>query len=344
MRVVLAGTGVFAIPPTGYGGVERTIDELARALTAAGADVRVVNTVRRGRSLDEYWFARELPRLLAPVPYDVLHASTPLVANRLAGKHLPYVYTTHSRHWFLRERWTERWGYFLERRAVVRARAAISLTERLRRQVRAAVGARMPSEQPVIPIGVDTDRFRPDLPARTGRRLLGVGVIARFKRWEVAAEAARGTGAELALVGPIPDAAYARELRAIGPHVTLRGEVTDEELRRLFATSDVLVHPSRVELLAGVVLQGLASGLPVIGADPVADLIRSGATGFGAPADLPETELTPFFARSIRTLLEDAPLRAAMGAAARRDAEERYAWPVVARDHLALYARVAGGG
>jgi hypothetical protein len=76
VRVLLVGTGVYPIPPTGYGGVERTISELSRALAQAGAEVTVLNRVRRQRSTDEYRFALELPKLLRRERFDVLHAGS----------------------------------------------------------------------------------------------------------------------------------------------------------------------------------------------------------------------------------------------------------------------------
>ena len=118
--MLLLGTGVQPDPPTVYGGVERSIAELHRALVAAGAEVVLLQRLRRGRSIDEYWFARELPGLLRGVDYDAVHAATPVVGNRLAGIGRPYVYTTHSRHWFWRQGLRHRWGFFLERRAVRR--------------------------------------------------------------------------------------------------------------------------------------------------------------------------------------------------------------------------------
>jgi glycosyltransferase involved in cell wall biosynthesis len=45
----------------------------------------------------------------------------------------------------------------------------------------------------------------------------------------------------------------------------------------------------------------------------------------------------------VERLLADEPRRAAMGAAARRLAVERYSWPDVARRLEAVYERVAGG-
>ncbi|HEV2316196.1 MAG TPA: glycosyltransferase family 4 protein [Thermoplasmata archaeon] len=339
LRVLLVGTGVFSIPPTGYGGVERTLDELARALTSAGASVEVLNEVRRGRTIDEYYFALHLKRLLRGRAYDALHASTPVVANRLAMLGLPYVYTTHSRHWFLREGWRQSWGYFLERRAVLRARAAIALTKTLRDQMVRALAPRGPTEFPVVPIGVDLERFRADASARNGRRVLGVGVIRPFKRWEVAAQALRGSGLELTIVGPISDPGYAAGLRAIGPHVRLAGELSEGELTREFARSDLLVHPSSVELLAGVVLQGLAAGLPVVGAPPVADLIDEGVTGFVVPDGDGTAAMSDRLAAVVTGILADPAMHRRMSEAARASAERRFSWPAVARAHLELYAR-----
>ena len=339
MRVLLVGTGVQPIPPAGYGGVERTLAELARALRAEGAEVEVVNEVRRGRSIDEYWFARTLPRQLARRKFDALHAATPVVANRLAMVGRRYVYTTHSRHWFRRDRWTERWGFFLERRAVRRSAAVVALTSTVLDRMRAVLGPRLPARAPVIPIGVDTDRFRPDLSARDGTRALGVGVVAPFKRWELAAQALAGTGATFELVGPTPDPEYAGQLRAIGPHVRLRGEVGDDELARSYARSDLLLHPSSVELLAGVVLQGLSAGLPVVGGPPVAGLLEEGVTGTTLPNDA-SAETRGRWRATVQGLLADTSRRQAMGAAARASAERRFAWPTVARAHLALYREV----
>ncbi|MCI4331938.1 MAG: glycosyltransferase family 4 protein [Thermoplasmata archaeon] len=342
MRVLLVGTGVQPIPPPGYGGVERTIAELARALRDAGEDPVVVNRVRAGRSVDEYWFAWELPKLMRAQQYDVVHASTPVVAQRLSMARIPFVYTTHSRHWFECSGARQRWGLYLERRAVRRAARAIALTDTLRRRIATLVpSARSPQ---VIPIGVDTDAFRPDPERRTGRRVLGVGIVRPFKRWELAARALRGTGWELRIAGPVPDAAYADLVRRAGDRVELLGEVSEPRLRELYAESDVLVHPSRVELLAGVVLQGLSAGLPVLGAEPIVDLVETGVTGAIAPVGSPEEELVRFLHTWAVRLRDEPDTRRSMGAHAREVALTRFAWTNVAEAHRSLYRAVVAGG
>ena len=341
MRILLAGTGIQPIPPTGYGGVERTIAEYAKALTAAGHVPIIVNTVRRRRSLDEYWFARELPKLLRGMAFDVVHASTPVVANRLAQVRQPYVYTSHSRHWFERDRPGAYWGYFLERRAVARSAATVALTERLRAAMVAAV-RRPPPELWTIPLGVDVARFAPDPGARTGRTALGVGLVAPFKRWHLAAGALRGTGIRLRIAGPTPDPAYARAVRAAGDDVTLLGEIPDDALREEYARADLLLHPSRVELLAGVVLQGLAAGLPVVGADAIAGLAEEGVSGWCAPAGASEEELTRFLRERAVALVADPTARGRAATAARQRAVAEFSWAHVVARHLALYERVRG--
>ncbi len=340
MRVVLVGSGVQPIPPTGYGAVERIIADLQAGLIAAGHSAVVVNQVRHRRMRDEYPFAWALPRLLRDIPYDVLHAHSPVVANRLAGLGLPFVYTSHSRHWFYREQWSHRWGYWLERRAVRRAPATIALTETLAQTMRAVVPSTHPLPLTVIPFGVDAGRYAPAWDRRDGRHALGVGVVAPFKRWELAAQALRGTGITLRIAGPTPSPQYAASVRAAGDSVELLGEVDDATVRTLFAESDLLVHPSGVEVLSATVLQGLAAGLPVLGGSAVRGVVTDGVDGWA----LDDASAGPFVAalreRAV-ALARDPARRRAIGDAARATALDRYAWPKIVEAHVGVYRPVA---
>ena len=340
MRILLIGGGVQPIPPTGYGAIERILADLQAALVSAGHEAEVVNRVRHRRMRDEYPFAWELPRLLRGRPYDVLHANTPVVANRLALGGYPYVYTTHSRHWYYRAQLSHRWGYWLERRAVRRARAVIALTPTLARTMAERVRPPLPPVA-VIPFGVDAERFRPAWERRTGRAVLGVGVVQPFKRWELAARAMRGLGVRLRIAGPLGSEEYASRVRTSGDQVELLGEVSAEELVRLYAESDVLLHPSSVEVLSATVLEGLASGLPIVGGPSVADVVENGRTGFSTPDDDLDA-----FVRTMRTsvseLIGNDARRREMGEAARATAQERYSWARVVSEHLRVYAAAAG--
>jgi glycosyltransferase involved in cell wall biosynthesis len=340
VRVLLIGGGVHPIPPTGYGAVERILSDFRDALEAAGQEAIIVNRVRHRRMRDEYPFAWELPRLLRAERYDVLHANTPVVANRLASKGFPFVYTSHSRHWYYRERLSHRWGYWLERRAVRKASAVVALTEPLARTLRAAVRPPLPPIS-VVPFGVDSARFRPAWERRTGANGLGVGVVAPFKRWHLAARALLGTGGTLTIAGPVISAPYAEEVRRAGPHVRLLGEVAEKELESLFAESDFLLHPSAVEILSATVLEALAAGLPVVGGAGVEGVVDDGVTGWRLDDRDPEA-FTAAMRDRVRTLLEDAALRRAMGDAARTVAQDRYGWPGIVARHLEIYRSVLG--
>jgi glycosyltransferase involved in cell wall biosynthesis len=342
VRVVLIGGGVQPIPPTGYGAIERILADFQGALTAAGHSAVVVNRVRHRRMRDEYPFALELPGLLRHLDYDVLHANTPVVGNRLAWSGFPFVYTSHSRHWFFREGWTHRWGYWLERRAVRRANAVVALTEPLARTMRATVPSPQPLPISVIPFGVDSERFAPDWSRRDGTRALGVGVVLPFKRWDLAARALRGTGLRLSIAGPLPSPDYAAAVRAAGDSVELLGEVEDTTLRRLYAESDVLLHPSAVEILSATVLQGLAAGLPVLGGSALESVVENGRTGWSCPDSDPAQFVDTLRSRATQLRTEET-VRRTMGEAARSVALDRYAWPKVVESHLAVYRSLAGG-
>ncbi|MGA8710151.1 MAG: glycosyltransferase family 4 protein [Thermoplasmata archaeon] len=341
VRVILIGGGVQPIPPTGYGAVERILDDFRAALIAAGHEAEVVNQVRHRRMRDEYPFAWQLPRLLRGEHYDILHANTPVVANRLAFGRFPFVYTSHSRHWFYRQQLSHRWGYWLERRAVRRASAVVALTSTLARTMAATVRPPLPPVS-VIPFGVDSDRFRPDWTHRTGREILGVGVVLPFKRWELAARALRGLGVRLRIAGPLPSPEYAAAVRTAGDRVEMLGEVSQEELVRLYAESDVLLHPSSVEVLSATVLEALASGLPVVGGGAVEGVVEEGTTGWS----LPDADASAFVAAMrdrVSRLLSSEATRHEMGERARESAQRRFAWPEVVAAHLRVYETVKAG-
>lgn len=71
-----------------------------------------------------------------------------------------------------------------------------------------------------------------------------------------------------------------------GTKTVLTGVMTGEALSQAFASADVFVMPSESETLGFVVLESMASGVPVVGADAggIPDLIRHGEVrvfGFG---------------------------------------------------------------
>lgn len=341
VQVTLLGTGVRPIPPAGYGGIERTLAELSRALGAMGVSVTVLNEVHPGR-LGEYRFAATLPKRREELQGTVVHASTPVVARQLWRMRIPFVYTTHSRHWFSVSGPTQRWGLRLERRAVTRARCAIALTSTVRARLLGAFPPeRAPRRVETIGLGVDLTRFAPRFSVGDPRVALGVGALLPVKRWDWAARALAGSGIRLRLVGPAPDSRYARAL-ARGPGVELLGEVGDQVVREELEGAGFLIHPSAAELFPGVVAQAMAAGRPVVGMAPIAGLVDHEKTGLivrwatGGPA----AAVAALRTAALR-LSGDETLRAQLGRAGRAKALREFDWHAVARAHAELYGRVA---
>jgi glycogen synthase len=124
-----------------------------------------------------------------------------------------------------------------------------------------------------------------------------------------------------------------RELAALGVRVRFLDWIDHDETLRLMARCALLLFPSAWgEPLSRVMLEAMATGAPILamptGGTPGA--IRDGVNG--------ALEATPAgFAQRLSELLARPAQRAALGAAARRTAEERYGRDVVLAQVEALY-------
>ena len=181
--------------------------------------------------------------------------------------------------------------------------------------------------------GVDAEAFAPayrssqlreELAPGAETLLLYVGRLAPEKRLGLLLEAfvrlrERETGGvALVLVG---DGPMRKELEARGePDVHFAGYRTGAALAAAYASADVFAFPSDTETFGNVVVEAMASGLPVVGVDRggVGDIIRDGETGFLVP---PGDAVA--FAAALAALVRDPGMSRQMGSCARRDAESR---------------------
>ncbi len=147
----------------------------------------------------------------------------------------------------------------------------------------------------------------------------------------------------------VNEAGLADHFRAIGEIGLAAGrggsysELPAADVIDLYKSADVFVSPSIFEAMPLVLIEAMAAGLPVVASDVIGcrDVVADGETGFlcgrGDAAG---------FAARIDAVLADAGLRARLAEQARKSAR-RYAWPVVAAEHIALFeelARGRGGG
>ena len=128
-------------------------------------------------------------------------------------------------------------------------------------------------------------------------------------------------GTRLAFVGDGPHAEALRRHFA-GTATFFAGQLRGEALSRAFATADVFLMPSETETLGFVVLEAMASAVPVVAvrAGGIPDLVRHGSTGFLYEPGHPEQAAT-----LVRQLLHDPALRQRLGEAARAEAT-RWSW------------------
>jgi glycosyltransferase involved in cell wall biosynthesis len=191
----------------------------------------------------------------------------------------------------------------------------------------------------VVPNHVATDRFAPDgTVAREKGLVVYVGRLSPEKNLPALVDAvARVPGARLKLVGdgddrPQIEAAAARAR----VDVDFAGTVPNETLPALLNQAEVFVLPSRYEGQPKAVLEAMACGVPVLGADAagIRDLITHGETGWLASGD------AAGLADGLRALLSDPPLRARLAASARDAVVARHSLDAVAAAELAVIDEV----
>lgn len=151
---------------------------------------------------------------------------------------------------------------------------------------------------------------------------------------------AGGCDAWLALVGSSVSEfdVYLRRKPASYPRLLNLGAVSEAEKRDLLAAATLLVHPSRVESLGLVYLEAWANGQPVIAADTAVsrEVITAESDGLLVPFGSVDR-----LAGAIRRVLDDPPLRRALGMAGKKKVETQFSWKAAADRIYPFFQREA---
>lgn len=189
-----------------------------------------------------------------------------------------------------------------------------------------------------IPYGVDLKAFSVRAKADRTFRVLFVGEVSLQKGIPYLLEAVsmlKIKDMELVLIGAIT-----RESRAfIKKHARLlvrRGKVSHAAMPYQYSDASVFVLPSIQDGFGMVILEAMASGLPVIVSEHTAgrDVVREGIDGFVVPIRDPQA-----IAARLLSLYEDEPRRREMGRAARQRAEE-FSWDRYGDHAVEAYQRL----
>jgi glycosyltransferase involved in cell wall biosynthesis len=204
----------------------------------------------------------------------------------------------------------------------------------------------------VLARGVDAELFSPARrdPAlrrhwgvgEEGLAVLYVGRLAPEKNLDLLARAfqaiaAHRPEAKLVVVGEGPMAA---RWRRDHPEFVFCGARRGEDLAAHYASADLFLFPSLTETFGNVVLEAMASGLPLVGYDEaaVAECVEDGVSGLSCPPGDEDS----FIARACR-IAADAPLRRRLGTAARAAAARR-SWAEIFRQAEAVLCAVLQEG
>jgi len=181
--------------------------------------------------------------------------------------------------------------------------------------------------------GIDTVRFDPKFKSVEMRSkmtdgnpddflMVYVGRLGSEKRLkDIKAVLEKVPGARLCIVGKGPQEDELHEYFK-DTSTVFTGQLSGDELSSAFASADTFIMPSDSETLGFVVLESMASGVPVIGcaAGGIPSLIDEGETGFLVPPG--DTE---GYTRCVQKLKENTKFRVEMGRKARKEAE-RWGW------------------
>jgi glycosyltransferase involved in cell wall biosynthesis len=253
----------------------------------------------------------------------------------------------------LRERWRlpERMGRRMHRRLeryLRRCDWALAPDENGIRQLAAAISSERTS---LLRRGIDTELFHP---ARRDRArlqrtygippdcavLLFAGRIDGGKDVLTLARAARilldrGLSLHVICAGEGSQMQRVRDL--LGERVSLPGQVSQEDLAWLYASADLFVFCSQIEIFPNVILEAKSSGLPaVVSAHGGSEkLVRHSAASGDADGVSVAGNDPEVWAREIELLLRAPERRHTMGEAARRFVENSWpSWRQVLREDL----------
>jgi len=231
----------------------------------------------------------------------------------------------------------------LRRRVLRHAASVVANSEGLAATSRAAD----PISVRVIPNGVDCTLFHPATNADARRpdqrlRLLFVGRVHQEKNLGIVLQQlarlppATRERFELQIAG---DGAQRPELQALADRLGLSAQTRwlgwqpKEAVPALYRSADALVNPSHYEGMPNVVLEAMASGLPILASDVPGNraVVASGVTGTLFSLDRPDqlgTALTRFAA--------DRSWGQALGCAGRKRVEAEFSWLKTAQSYLEL--------
>lgn len=215
------------------------------------------------------------------------------------------------------------------------AKLVLATTEETARRLRALGAKNVRVMQTVRLSQREFDRLQ-DIPCRNGGpfRVFSAGRILHFKGFFMAVRSfalllKEHPDSEYWIAGEGPDKERCQrvaETLGIQHRIHWCGQVPREQVYKLLAECDVLLHPSLHESGGYICLEAMAAGRPVVCLDLGGPgLLLSDDSGIKVPAVNPEQSVADL-AKALSTLAADKELRNRLGSAARERVRQHFTW------------------
>jgi len=254
MGIVQVATGLITIPPNGWGAVERLIWAYKQGLEQLGetVDIQYINQVEKK-------------------PDQIVHVHLANLALDCKDRGIPYIYSLHDHHteWYGKDSWVYNQNVEAMKGSIISFTHAEYLIDYFDTVDKLFY----------LPHGADTDFFTPNYAFTTTFEYAllmiannGLGGDSGFDRkgFRYGIEAAKQLNLPITIAGH-PDNQKFFEIHKDlldYPKLTLKlTNPTDEEMRELYQTHDIFLHPSMLE--AGhpnlTLMEATACAIPIVG-------------------------------------------------------------------------------
>ncbi len=170
--------------------------------------------------------------------------------------------------------------------------------------------------------GVDSKFFYGKKKKHRGLRIVFVGRLIKDKGVQDLL-AVKGLKAEVVIIGKGP---YEGELKKLGGRFV--GQKDSKGVRKIIASSDILVNPSYGEGLPTAVLEAGAMGLAVVATDVggTREIVNDGKSGF-----LVKAGDVKALRQKLSLLIKNSKLREKFGSALQKTVRERFDWDITVK-------------
>jgi len=213
-----------------------------------------------------------------------------------------------------------------DQRNVRRANLVLTNSEYTRRRIEAVYSR----DATVCYLGVDSERFQPPAKRPATQSVVSVGALEAHKGFDFVIRALGAIPAErrpdLTIVGASGHSRMPAYLQQLADQsqvrLQIRQAVSDADLQAIYRRSALFVFGAHQEPFGLVLLEAMASGLPVVAVREggVPEIVQHGQTGLLVSRD----EVA--FGAAVDTVLQDADRLRRLGANARQDVEKRWSW------------------